>query len=417
MVVQILVAVADTWFVGRLGFEALAGIALVIPFITLMMNIANGGMGGAVASSFARALGAHRQEDARALVLHALLLGWTIALLFTLLAWALAPAIFRAMGGKGPALEQALAYTRLWFSGSVLLWTTAFLSALLRGAGNAATPARIGLISSIVYVPLSGALTLGYGLIGSAAASLLASTLSTLLLVRAVRQGRLGIAPKLADVRLQGRLFGEILRVGALGSLSTTTASLTAVVVTGLVGHFGTAALAGYGIGVRLEFMVSPVAFGIGAGAITLVGIAAGAGDWWRAVRVAWIAGLTGFLLIGAMGWAVALLPETWSRLFTSQPEVVEASVAFLTRVAPFHCLFGLGLTLYFASQGAGRMMVPVLAGVARMLVATAGGWFVAEWLGWGLNGVFVATGASLIVYGCLIAGTLFIAPWRARSL
>jgi Na+-driven multidrug efflux pump len=142
MAVQILVAVADTWFVGQLGLEALAGIALVLPFITLMMNIANGGMGGAVASSMARALGAHRHEDARALVPHAMLLGWAIALTFTLLAWTLAPTVFQAMGGKGAALAQALTFTRLWFSGAVLQWTAAFLSALLRGVGDTATPAR-----------------------------------------------------------------------------------------------------------------------------------------------------------------------------------------------------------------------------------------------------------------------------------
>jgi len=415
MVVQLLCAIADTWLVAQRGLDAMAGIALVLPFIVLMMNIANGGMGGAVASALARALGANRQEDARALVLHALVLGVAVALAFGVLAWTLGPMTFRAMGGEGAALAEALAYTRLWFSGAILLWTTAFLSALLRGAGDSATPARIGLVTTFVYLPLAAGLILTSGLLGAAAASLLATAFNVVLLVRALQRGRLGFAPAFRGVRLQRRLFTEILRIGALGSITTVTASFTAVVVTGLVGQFGTAALAGYGIGIRLEFMVSPVAFGIGTGAVTLVGIAAGAGDWRRALRVAWIAGLSAFLFIGAMGWAIALLPETWSRLFTQEPDVVAASVAFLTRVAPFHCLFGLGLTLYFASQGAGRMTAPVLAGLARTLVATGGGWLLTERLGWGLNGVFVAIAAGLVVYGCLIAGALLLAPWRPR--
>src|SRR4029077_5702610 len=129
-------------------------------------------------------------------------------------------------------------------------------------------------------------------------------------------------------------------------------------------------------VGVRLEFMVAPLAFGIGTGLTTLVGVAAGAGDWQRAVRVAWTGGLIAFGVIGIIGWAVALLPETWSRLFASQPEVIAASVSYITRVAPFYCLFGLGLTLNFASQGAGRMTAPFVAGLARMVVATAGAWF-----------------------------------------
>ena len=128
------------------------------------------------------------------------------------------------------------------------------------------------------------------------------------------------------------------------------------MVMAGLVGRFGVAALAGYGIGVRLEFMVAPIAFGIGTGLTTLVGVAAGAGAWRRAVRATWTGGLVSFGVIGLIGWTVALMPESWARLFTSDAAVVAASAAYITRVAPFDCLFGLALTLYFASQGAGRM-------------------------------------------------------------
>src|SRR6185436_5234755 len=148
----------------------------------------------------------------------------------------------------------------------------------------------------------------------------------------------------------------------------------TALLVTGLVGQCGTAALAGWGIALRLEFMLAPVAFGIGSGATTLVGIAAGAGDWRRAVRAAWTAGFAAFAIIGTAGWIVALLPERWSRLFSADPEVIAASVACLTRTAPFFCLFGLGLTLGFAGQGAGRMTAPVTASFVRFAVATVGG-------------------------------------------
>src|SRR6185312_2577550 len=165
-------------------------------------------------------------------------------------------------------------------------------------------------------------------------------------------RGRQDFWRTLGRVPLQLRLFGEILRVGAMGSVTTITATFTAMLVTGLVGRFGTAALAGYSIGMRLEFMLAPLAFGIGTGATTLVGIAAGAGAWRRAMRVAWVAGLTAAAAIGMIGWTIALMPETWSRLFATQPAVIAASIACIVRVAPFYCLFGLGLTLNFASQG-----------------------------------------------------------------
>jgi putative MATE family efflux protein len=421
MLVQVFVAFAEAWFVARVGVDALAAIVLVLPFITLMMNMANGGMGGGVSSAMARALGAGRLEDARALLLHALLLAVACALVFTLFAWTALPAVMRWLSGDGEVLRQALAFSHVWFSGAIVLWLGAFLSSLLRGAGNAATPGRIGVALSLVYVPVLGVLTLGVGdwpglgLVGGAVAPLITGVAGLALFARAFAHGRLGFVPRFAGVRLQPRLVIEILRVGAMGSISTVTATLTAMLVAGLVARFGTAALAGYSIGMRLEFMLAPLAFGIGTGATTLVGIAAGAGAWARAVRVAWTAGLVAAVAIGASGVLIASMPETWSRLFASDDAVVAASVACIAWVAPCYWLFGLGLTLNFASQGAGRMKVPVAASVARLLVAAGGGWLAIEPLGLGLHGVFGAIGASLVVYGTLIGGALLVQPWRAR--
>ena len=421
MVVQIAVAMVEVYFLGQLGTDTLAAVALVVPFIVLMLNMANGGMGGGVASALARALGAGRMQDARALVLHALVLGVGIAIAFTTLAWALGPFLFSKMGGQGPVLRLALTYSNLWFACSILAWPAAFLASLLRGAGDTLTPGRIGLLSSFVYISLAGVLALGVGdwpgigVAGFAIASIVAPGVAMLLQVHAVWRGRLGFAPRLRGVRLERRLFLEILHVGGLGSITTIAANLTAALVTGLVGRFGTDALAGYGIGMRLEFMLAPIAFGIGSGLTTMVGVAAGAGAWRRAVRVAWFGGLIAFAGIGAFGWAVAMLPESWSRLFTSDPPVLAVSIAFITRVAPFYCLFGLGLTLNFASQGARRMKAPLAASLVRMLTASAGGWLSVEWLGLGLNGVFAAIAASLALYGGAVAGPLLFRPW-ARS-
>ena len=169
-------------------------------------------------------------------------------------------------------------------------------------------------------------------------------------------------------------------------------------------------------IGARLEFMLVPLAFGIGSGLTMIVGVAAGANDWRRAVRAAWIGSLVAGLGIGAFGWIVALVPEGWARLFTNDPEVVAATVSYITRVAPFYCLFGVGMTLSFASQGAGRMKAPFTAGLARLFVATIGGWFAVEHLGWGLSGVFTAIAVGMIVFGTLIAGPLLVHPWRGRA-
>jgi putative MATE family efflux protein len=422
MVAQTFVAIAETFIFGRLGTEALAGFALVFPFMMLMTMMAAGGMGGGVAAATARAMGGGRMADARALVVHALVLGGALAILFTLLAWMLLPTLFQSLGGSGPALGNALTYAHVLFSGSLVIWANFFLSALLRGGGDAVTPGRYMLLGSLAQVPLSYVLALGVGdwpglgMAGPAISSLTTSATSALLQARALWKGRLGFQPTLRGGPLQRRLFWEILRVGLIASFSAFTANLTAMLVTGLVGRFGVAALAGYGIGVRLEFMLVPLAFGIGSGLTTLVGVAAGAQDWKRAVRAAWTGGLVSAGAIGAFGWIVALVPEGWARLFTSDPQVIAATVGYITHVAPFYCLFALGMTLSFASQGAGRMTAPFVAGLVRLAVATSGGWCAVEILGWGLAGVFTAIAAGMIVFGSLIAGPLLIRPWQPKA-
>jgi len=423
MMTQVLVAIAETYFFGRLGTQALAGFALVYPFLMLMQMMAAGGMGGGVAAALARALGGKRLEDARALVLHTFVLGLGFALLFALLAWTVAPILFGALGGHGAALANAETYAHVLFSGSVAVWAHFFLAALLRGSGDAVTPGRYMMLASLAQIPLSGVLALGVGrwhglgMTGPAVSSITVMTGSALLQARALWRGKLGFRPTLTGVSLQGRLFWEILKVGLISCLSILITNLTAMAMTGLVGRFGVAALAGYGIGVRLEFMLVPLAYGIGSALTTLVGVAVGAHHWKRAVRVAWTGGLIAFGLIGSIGWIVALVPEAWSRLFTSDPEVVAATAAYITHVAPFYCLFGLAMTLSAACQGAGRMKAPFYAGIARMIVAAAGGWFAIERFGAGLNGVFGAAAAGIILYGVLIAGPLLVKPWGPKRV
>ncbi|SEP21810.1 putative efflux protein, MATE family [Rhodospirillales bacterium URHD0017] len=422
MAIQILVAAIDVYFISRLGTDALAAIALVFPLQMLMMNIAFGGMGGGVASSLARALGSGRHDDARALVLHAGVIAVVLALAFTTFAWTMAPWLYRLMGGVGGALRQAVVYSNLWFAGAVLLWIIAVQSSLLRGAGDAVTPGLYGVGGSLVYMPLAGVLALGIGswpglgLVGLALAGIITTGTNVLLLGRVLWRSGLGFVPAFAGVRLQRRLFAEILRVGLLSSLTTLMSNATAMVMAGLVGRFGVAALAGYGIGVRLEFMATPIAFGIGIGLTTMVGVAVGAGAWQRAVRAAWLGGLVSFASMGLIGWTVAVVPEAWAGLFASDPAVIHASVSYITRVAPFYCLFGLGLTLYFASQGAGRMAAPVFAAALRMAATVVGGWIAVEELDLGLEGVFAAIAVGMAVYGGLMAGLLLVAPWRPRG-
>src|SRR5262249_54865288 len=205
----------------------------------------------------------------------------------------------------------------------------------------------------------------------------------------------------------------EILRVGAPGSLNTVMTNLTIVILTGLVGPFGAPALAGYGMGARLEYLQIPLVFGLGSALVTMVGTNVGAGQLARAQRVAWVGAAVAAAVTGTVGLLGAAFPRAWIGLFSSDHEVLTAGATYLRIVGPTYGFFGVGLALYFASQGAGRLAWPLIAGAARLLIATIGGWLALRGLGAGLSGVFAAMACALVAFGAIVALAVRFGAWR----
>jgi len=419
MVAQAAVSTLDAYFVGWLGAPALGGVALVFPLVMLMQTMSAGGMGGGVAAAVARALGAGRRDEANALAAHAVVIALVMAAGFTGALVAFGPRLFRAMGGDGPVLDAALAYSNVVFGGALAYWLLNTLGSIVRGAGVMALPATVTVTSAVIYVLLSPALILGWGplprlgVAGAAAASVIGFGVGALVLAAYLVSGRGLVRLPLHGVRLRARLFGDILRVGAPGALNTVFTNLTVVLLTGLVGPFGGAALAGYGLGARLEYLQIPLVFGFGSALVAMVGTNVGAGRIARAERVAWTGVGLAAGVTASIGLAGALFPRAWLGLFTADPEVIAVGSLYLRTVGPAYGFFGLGLALYFASQGAGRLGWPLAAGFARLLIAAAGGWLATRWLGAGLGGVFAALAFALVVFGGTMAMAVRLGAWR----
>jgi putative MATE family efflux protein len=419
LVAQTLVGVAETYFVSFLGTDALAGVALVFPVLMLMQMMANGGIGGGVASAIARAIGAGRRDDADALALHALLLGVAFGLVFMLAAWLGGSALYRAMGGSGASLAAALTYSNIIFLGAVPLWVTALLGASLRGAGDVRAPARVSFVGFLILVPLSPALIFGWGplprlgIAGAGTAVLLYYAAASLVLIAYLRRGRAPL--RLGRARIERRLLRQIMTVGGLSAIGTVQANLTVALLTGAVGLSGVAAIAGYGIASRLDYLLIPLLFGFGTGVVTMVGANVGAGQIARARRIAWIGAAIGGGATGLIGLAAALFPQGWTGIFTDAPEVLATSALYLRTVAPFYLLYGAGMMLYFASQGANRVLLLVLAGTARLLVAGLGGWLAASFLGIDLGGLFAIAAASSALFGLISIGAVAMSDWGEK--
>ncbi len=417
MFVQASVGLVETYFVGKLGTDPLAGVALVFPPMMLMQMMSAGAMGGGMSSAIARALGGGRRADADALAIHALVIALIFGLTFTAALLTGGRWLYTSMGGSGASLDAALIYSHVIFAGAILVWLFNSLANVIRGTGNMAFPALVTCVGVVILIPLSPCLIFGLGpfprlgVAGGATAVLLYYAAGSLVLAAYLGSGRSVIGLKLAGIRFRRALFADILRVGAVAALITVQTNLTIAIATGLVGSFGAAAIAGYGTGSRLEYLLIPLVFGLGGPLVAMVGTNIGAGRPERALRAAWIGAAIAAGLCEIIGLSAATAPHAWLSLFGTAPAMLDAGSRYLHVVGPVYGLFGFGMALYFASQGAGRLLWPFLANMARLVIAAGGGYLALHWRG-NLTDVFVALAVALAAFGLINAAAVAAGVW-----
>ena len=334
--VQAGVNMTEVWYVGQLGTVSLAAMAFMFPGFMLLQMLAGGSFGGATTSSLARALGAGDVPRAAALIWHALAIALAAGGLFALLFWLFGRTLLQALGAEGAVLDEAWQYGAIAFSGATLIWASALTTSCIRGTGNMRFPALVMMGSAFVQVPLSGGLILGWfglpqlGLMGAAVSNLIVATLTTTIaLVMLSRPG--------APVRLERRYlqlrwtrFRDIARVGGVAALSPVFTIGTISTINALIVTFGTATVAGYGIGARLEFLLTPMVFGFGMAMNAMIGMSVGNGDLGRAERIAYLGGLSAAAATGIAGITLAIFPDVWMGLFTNDAAVAAEGAKYL---------------------------------------------------------------------------------------
>ena len=416
MLAQAATGLIETYWIARLGTDALAGMALVFPGYMMMQMLSGGAIGGGISSAVARALGGGRRDDANALVLHAVVINLALGSLVGVLFLAFGTPLYRAMGGEAGSLAAALTYSDIVFATIPLMWLMNALASVIRGTGNMLIPSAAVCLGVVLLIPLSPLMIFGYGPIpalgiaGGAIAVVITTLLTLLVLAAYILTGRSLVRPTRA--RLRWPFFADILRIGAVGAISTLQTTLTVALTTALVGTAaGPDGVAGYGTGSRLEYLLIPVVFGLGAPMVALVGTNIGAGQRARALRIALTGGSIAFVLCEIIGLAAAIAPHAWLSLFGQDPEMLATGTTYLRIVGPAYGFFGLGLSLYFASQGAGRLFWPLFGGMLRLVIAVGGGW-IAYAGTHSLATVFAALTAGLVIYGLVVATAIARGAW-----
>ena len=416
------VVIAETSYIGRIGVEPLAAMALVFPFVILTMTMSGGAMGGGVASAIARALGSGDVDRASTLAAHALLIGLVFGLTFTVGILIFGPALLEMLGGRGNVLVHAAAYMQVFFAGAVLPWLMNSMAGILRGTGNMKLPSTMILCAAALQIMCGGALGLGigpipqFGMRGVAAGALIAFSVSIAVMSWYLFSGRARVVPKIAGLKIQWAMLSDILKVGLISCFSPLQSVLTISIFTHLLARFGTEVLAGYGIGSRLEFMLTSLAFSFGIASVPMVGMAIGAEKIARARKVAATAGVVSFVSVGLIATVIAIVPDIWVDLFTSDPGVRASGRQYLATAAPMYAFIGLAMSMYFSSQGAAKMLGPVLSQSARLAFIAGGGWWLVTREA-AASDFFKLAAASMVLLGVLSALSVFLTRWGPQGM
>jgi hypothetical protein len=260
------------------------------------------------------------------------------------------------MGGHGAALAAARAYSDVVFAGVVFLWLLNALASVLRGTGNMALPAGVVTAGVPILLIVSPVLIFGFGPVpalgirGAALALVVYYVAGCAVLVAALRRGRGGVRLTRAH-RLHGSVFRTILGVGGPAAVNSVMTNVAVAVATAFVGGLGIHVLAGFDLGIRLEYLLIPVVFGIGAAMVPMIGMSMGAGNLRRAREIAWTGALAAAAVTGAIGLAAALFAESWIGLHDERGRH-RGRCGLPPIAAPADALIGLGLV---SSSPAGR--------------------------------------------------------------
>ena len=399
----------DGFFLGKLGSDALAGASLVFPWVMLVLQSTNNGMGTGVSSAVARAIGAGDGERANALVFHAFLLALALGAIFAALMLFGGPTLFRLMGGQDDMLGAALAYAYVALGGAAAICALNFMGNAVRGTGNMALPAGVLVACVLAHIAISPILIFGLGPLpplgaaGAAWGLVLPFVAGSVWFVWYLHSGRALVQLRFRGVAPRRELFADILKVGVPGLVDIAITNLSVVVLTGIAARMGRDIAIGYAMGARLEYIMQPIAFGFGTAMVAMVGTNWGARQYARARAIALTGVSTIAAVCGTIGITVAIFPALWLGLFSDDPDVFRVGGLYLHIVAPLYLCFGVGRGLFFVSLGLGRAAAAAGANAVRLAVNVACGLISVYWLDLGMVGFFASVALGFAVYALLL--------------
>jgi putative MATE family efflux protein len=397
MAMESVFAVVDIFFVSRLGSEAMATVGLTESLLAIVYTLAMG-LSIGVTATVARRTGEKNPDAASETTGQAILLGVSISLVLGVTGAWFAPNLLELMGAEGAVVETGVGYTRILLGGNAAVLLLFLLNAAFRGAGDAVIAMRVLWLGNALNIILDPLLIFGlgpfpeWGIQGAATATVIGR--GTAVLVQFIVLARVSsrLRLKLRHLRPRLDLMARLVRLSATGTFQVFISTASWIGLVRIIAGFGSEALAGYTVAIRIILFALLPAWGLANAAATLVGQGLGGGKPERAEKAVWMAGTMNFFFLGSIGILFIAFAPAIVGIFSVEGMTAMHGVHGLRIVSAGFFFYGYGMVLTQAFNGAGDAWTPTWLNLfCFWLLEIPLAWLLAYGLGWGADGVFVA--------------------------
>ena len=408
MLMQSIFELADIYFVSRLGAESVAAVGIAA---SLLIFVFTAGMGLSMAATamVARRIGEKNPESASATAFQAIVVATMVSIPFALVGIAFAPDLLRLMGATEAMVEQGTAYVAITFGGNVTLLLLFLINAIFRGAGDAVFAMRALILSNLLNIVLDPLLIFGVGPIpemgmtGAAVATVLARATGVAYQLRLLASGKGRLKMHRGVMHVNRMTVMNMLRISGPGVLQYLVGSASWIAIIRFVAAFGSHAVAGYTIGVRIFIFALLPVWGLSNAAATLVGQNLGALKPKRAERAVWMTASGSAILLAFVGLGLLAANFEIMRIFTEEVTVMATGMELLRYMAYSYPFLAIGMVMLQAFNGAGDTLTPtwvnLLCGwVFQIPIALV----LAHPLGLGVQGIFIGIALTQVLFAAV---------------
>lgn len=423
MFMESVFAVADIFFVSHLGADAIAAVGITESLMVIIYAL---GFGFSMATTavVARRIGEKNRSAAAEAAGQAILIGLFVSFLIALPGALLAEELLLLMGASESLVAHNAGYTRFMFAGNSVIMLLFIINAIFRSAGDAAISMRVLVVANLLNIVLDPLLIFGFGPIpalgieGAAIATNIGRGIAVLYQLRILAGNSSRIHLRRDQLRPRPRIMLQILKLslGAVGQNIIATASW--VIMVRIVAHFGSVAMAGYTIAIRVILFSLMPSSGLGNAAATLVGQNLGAGKPRRAQRSVWITGFVNMGLLGFISLFFMLIPEVFIRFFISDAQVVAQGALCLQIVGAGMLFYAMGMVIHQSLNGAGDTVTPTLLNLLCFwAIEIPLAWYLALKAGYDVKGVYWAIVIAESTLTLLGMWVFSLGKWKLKTV